>query len=168
MNLSRKTRLIMKTDTDPLIQKYAAGPELLRAAVTGMTREEVLAHPIPGKWSTLELVCHLADFEPIYADRMKRVIAEDRPALPSGDPNVFAAHLAYQERELEEELALIEITRRQMVRILSTLRPAAFARTGRHSADGDLTLEVLLSRIEHHIPHHVQFVAEKRKALAAR
>ena len=32
-----------------LIADYEAGPELLRAAVAGMTREELLARPVPGK-----------------------------------------------------------------------------------------------------------------------
>ena len=70
----------------PLIDEYVAGPQTLRRAVSGMTREQLLARPIPGKWSTLEVVCHLADFEPIYADRMKRVIATERPLLLSDCP----------------------------------------------------------------------------------
>lgn len=155
-------------DTKTLITQYAAGSGELRAAVAGMTREQVLARPVPGKWSTLEVVCHLADFEPIYADRMKRVIAENEPNLPSGDPDVFAARLAYHDRDLGEELNLIDVTRRQMLRILSQLAPADFARTGRHTMDGPLTLEELLHRITIHIPHHVQFIAEKRAALASR
>ena len=43
--------------------------ELLRNAVAGMTREQLVARPVPGRWSTLEVVCHVADFEPILADR---------------------------------------------------------------------------------------------------
>ena len=46
-----------------------------------MTQEQLIARPIPGKWSTLEVVCHLADFEIVYADRIKRVIAENEPTL---------------------------------------------------------------------------------------
>jgi uncharacterized damage-inducible protein DinB len=58
-----------------LIDAYLAGTTALRQAVTGMSREQLLARPVSGKWSTLEVVCHLADFDPILADRMKRVIA---------------------------------------------------------------------------------------------
>ena len=47
---------------------------MLREAVAGLSTEQVRARPVPGKWSTLEVVCHLADFEPIYADRMKLVV----------------------------------------------------------------------------------------------
>src|SRR5712692_8653066 len=115
-----------------LIDPYLAGVQTLREAVAGMSREQRTARPVAGKWSTLEVVCHLADFEPVLADRMKRVIAEDRPTLVGADETRFAAALAYHQRELEEELAIVEKTRRQMARILRTLPDAALARVGVH------------------------------------
>jgi hypothetical protein len=151
---------------DALIEEYLAGPGVLRRAVSGLTRDELLARPIPGRWSTQEIVCHLADYEPIYADRMKRVIAIKEPELLKGDPGLFAARLAYDQRDVDEELALIEITRKQMARILRALKPEDFQRKGGHSRDGALTLEVLLRRITAHIPHHVRFIEEKRRAMA--
>ena len=148
-----------------LVDDYLAGTALLRKAVAGMSREQVLARPVPGKWSTLEVVCHLADFEPILADRMKRVIALDRPSLFGADENRFAAELAYQARDLDEELILIEQTRRQMARILSTLGTDALARVGVHNERGPLTLEQLLAGATRHIAHHVKFIRDKRQAL---
>jgi hypothetical protein len=97
---------------------------------------------------------------------MKRVIALKEPELLKGDPGLFAARLAYDMRDVEEELALIEITRKQMARILRALTPEDFQRQGGHSRDGALTLEVLLQRITAHIPHHVRFIEEKRRAMA--
>src|SRR5215510_2337909 len=99
---------------DQIINDYTAGPQLLREAVKGMTREQVLARPVAGKWSTLEVVTHLSDFEIVYADRIKRIIAENRPTLPDGDENAFAAHLAYQNRDLEEELQVLGSIRAQV------------------------------------------------------
>ena len=151
-----------------LIDQYLAGPDLLRSAVAGMTGQQLHARPIAGKWSTQEVVCHLAEYEPIYADRMKRVIALEEPELLKGDPALFAARLAYGERDVDEELALIELTRKQMARILRSLKAEDFARTGRHSRDGALTLENLLERVTAHIPHHVQFIREKRRAIGMR
>jgi hypothetical protein len=148
-----------------MIQEYKSGGAKLRSAVAGMTREQLAVRPIPGKWSTLEVLCHIADFEPIYADRMKRVIAEDSPLLLSGDPDQFQARLAYANRDAAEELTLIETCRSQMARILSTLSERDFERTGKHSIDGPLSLATLLERITHHIPHHVAFINEKRRAL---
>lgn len=148
-----------------LIDDYAAGPERLRLATTGMSDEQLDAKPIPGTWSTRQVVCHVADFEPVYSDRMKRVIAEDEPTFFGGDPDVFAARLAYDQRNVDEEIQLVELVRRQMVNILRTLAAEEFRRTGNHFEDGPLSLETLLSRITGHIPHHVKFIEAKRDSL---
>jgi uncharacterized damage-inducible protein DinB len=147
------------------IEQYLSGPQQLRKAVAGMTHEQVRARPVPGKWSTLEVVCHLADFEPIFADRMKRVIAEEKPALLGANQDKFAGRLGYHDRDLDEELTIIETTRRQIARILKTLQPADFARVGIHNEAGPRTLEQLLTTITNHIPHHLKFIEEKRRAL---
>jgi len=155
-------------DYEALIDAYVSGIEVLRRAVAGMTAEQLLARPVPGRWSTLEVVCHLADFEPIYADRMKRVIATDRPLLLSAGREAFARSLAYHGRDIGEELALIDVTRRQMARILRDLPEDAWERVGvyRHEDHEELrSLRRLLEMITRHIPHHAAFIAEKRRAL---
>ncbi|HVS36360.1 MAG TPA: DinB family protein [Gemmataceae bacterium] len=148
-----------------LIDEYLAGPPALRKAVAGMNREQLTARPVPGKWSTLEVVCHLADFDPILADRVKRMIALDNPPLTGADEKCFASALAYQDRDVEEELSLIERTRSQLARILRKQTDAALQRPGVHSERGPMTLERMLTAAVRHIPHHVSFILEKRKVL---
>lgn len=148
-----------------LIDQYIAGSDQVLNSVAGMTDEQLDARPIAGKWSTRQVVCHLADFEPIYADRMKRVIAERCPTFFGGDPDTFAAGLAYQLRPVDFELQLIAAVRRSMATILKELTAADFQRTGNHAEAGPLSLEQLLVGITDHIPHHIHFIAEKRKAL---
>jgi uncharacterized damage-inducible protein DinB len=157
--------MLSMSDHKQMIEDYLAGPTLLRKAVGGMSREQLTARPVAGKMSTLEVVCHLADFDPIIADRMKRIIALDNPPLSGADENRFLATLAYQERDLEEELVLVEKTRSQMARILRQLPESAWARTGQHSERGPLTLEQLLALGIRHIVHHLKFIQEKRQAL---
>jgi hypothetical protein len=84
-----------------------------------------------------------------------------------GDPDQFAAALAYDARDTQEELALIEACRREMTRILRALPETAFQRRGIHSEAGPLTLQQLLTSVTNHIPHHVGFIQEKRRALGA-
>ena len=110
------------------IDDYLAGPALLRRAIAGMTPDQIDAAPIAGKWSTRQVICHIADFEPVYVDRIKRVIAEDEPLLLSGDPDLFAARLAYGQRDLETELRLIEVVRQHLAGILRTVSTETFQR----------------------------------------
>ncbi|MEZ5948640.1 MAG: DinB family protein [Planctomycetaceae bacterium] len=74
-----------------LLNHYETGPLLLVNSVASMTEQQLDAKPVAGKWSTRQVVCHLADFEPIYADRMKRVIAEREPVLMEAAHRVLPA-----------------------------------------------------------------------------
>jgi uncharacterized damage-inducible protein DinB len=148
-----------------LIDAYLEGPVSLRSAVADLSPDQLRARPVPGKWSVLEVVCHLADSEQAWCHRMKRVIAEPRPLLIGYDERRFAAELGYQDRDLEQELALVEGTRKQMASILRALPEAAWSFTGVHSERGLMTLEDLLRAEVEHIPHHLGFIVEKRRAL---
>lgn len=150
---------------DHLIQQYLAGPQQLRQAIDGLTADHLTVRPVPGKMSTLEVVCHLADFEPVYTERMKRAIALEKPTILGADENLFAKRLCYHDRNLEEELNLIAVTRSQMARILVNLPLDAWSREAMHSERGAMTVEKMVMTITNHIPHHVKFIEEKRKAL---
>jgi hypothetical protein len=148
-----------------LIETYLEGPAELRRAVTGFTSEQLLARPVAGRWSAMEVVCHLVDSEQAWCHRMKRVIAEEKPLLIGYDESRFVAALACHDRDLKEELSLLEGMRSQMARILRTLPEAAWSYSGVHSERGLMSLEDLLRAEAEHIPHHLNFVVEKRKAL---
>ncbi len=148
-----------------LIESYLNGPQALRGAVADMSPEQLRARPVPERWSTLEVVCHLVDSEQAWCHRMKRVIAESLPLLIGYDETRFASALACHDRDLEEELTLLEGMRQQMARILKTLPDAAWSFTGVHSERGLVTLEDMLRAEAEHIPHHIGFIIDKRKAL---
>lgn len=150
-----------------LADQYLKGAADLRAAVKGMTREQLLARPVAGKWSTLEVVCHIADFDPVLTDRMKRILAlhADVPLLLAADENLFVKELKYHDRDVEEELALIDATRKQMARIIRALAPEQFQLQGNHNKKGLMPLEKVIQMAINHIPSHLKFIDEKRKAL---
>lgn len=157
----------MSVEISTLLQAYEAGPALLRAAVERARPEDLGKRPVDGKWSIREVVCHIADFEPVYVDRFKRILVEDNPTMFGGEPDDFASTLNYDARDVAQELEFIEITRRHMLPILQSLDIEQYQRTGVHSEDGPLTLETLLERISGHIQHHLPFVEEKLAALSA-
>src|ERR1051326_5159886 len=144
-----------------LIGAYEQGVDELRAAVAGMTVEQLRSRPVPGKWSTLEVVCHIADCEQFFADRMKRTVAMERPLLLGADGFRYPEPLRYQEHDLEQELDLVAVTRRKMARTLRLVAPDDWHRTAVHSETGLVTLLQLLLHAVNHLRHHLRFVAEK-------
>ena len=97
----------------------------VRRVLSDMTAERLQARPVPGKWSTCEVVCHLVDSEQAWCHRMKRVIAEVRPLIIGYGETGFTAVLAYHQHDLKEELILLEGMRRQMAHVLSGLTKQA-------------------------------------------
>ena len=150
---------------DRAIDRFVSASVPLRRAVADMSREQLLARPIAGKWSTLEVVCHLVDSDQAWCHRMKRVIAEEKPLLIGYDETRLTQALFYQERDLEEELAMLEAMRRQMGQILRSVPEPAWDRTGVHNERGLVTLAEMLEIETEHVAHHVRQIAEKRRAL---
>jgi GNAT superfamily N-acetyltransferase len=152
-------------DPAPPLPAYAAGPETLRAAVAGMNAAEVRQRPVPGKWSTLEVVCHVADTEQFFADRLKRTLAMDRPLLVGADGWRYPEAVRYHDRDLAEELDLVTLTRRQVARILAGVPADAWERPAVHTELGLVTLRQLLHHAVGHLEHHVATIRDKRQAL---
>lgn len=155
--------------TSQAIDAYAAGGDNLAQAIRGLTREDMLCVPPAdagvGLWSIQQVVLHVADSEMVFADRMKRVIAEDNPTLLAFDENKWARSLRYDDQSAEDAAAIVELTRRQMTRILRSLPESAMARHGTHSSAGRQTLAEIVAKAADHLEHHVKFVHRKRAAM---
>jgi len=151
--------------TADLIAAYERGIEDLRTAVAGMTPEQIRSQPIPCKWSTLEVVAHLADTEIYFTDRIERTIALERPLLIGVDERPYPERLNYQGFDLAEQLNLFTALRRHGTRILRSQPPEVWLRVGVHSETGLVTLRQLVFQAVRHVQHHLPFIAEKRAAL---
>lgn len=145
-----------------VIARYAGGGPLLAYAVADLNPDQEQARPGPGKWSIAELVCHLVDTDLVYAERMKRIIAEDEPVLQAFDENAWIARLDSQNMPVEEAVNLFVANRHWMTRILRTCSEADFARVGFHSEEGPQTLAHQLSYMVNHVDHHLRFLFSKR------
>ncbi|MBP7933806.1 MAG: DinB family protein [Phycisphaerae bacterium] len=159
------TQTLESMSISDLLAAYAAGPAACESAVAGLTGEQLRTRPVAGKWSTLEALCHISDTEQLFADRIKRTMAMDRPLLLGAAGSIYPVPIKYQERDVREELDLIRLTRAQMVRILKLQPPHVWERTAVHSEVGLMTLWQLLQHAVRHLALHLAAIAEKRAAM---
>ena len=152
-------------DQAALLDSYLGGPDRLRSAVTGLNREQLISRPVAGKWSVLEVVCHLVDTDANTAHRIKRVLSEERPVFDRVKPDLMLAALAYHDREVEEEVGLFDLGRRQIARIPKASRSEAWERIGIVGDRGDRTVAQMMNGAVEHLAHHLGFVIEKRRAM---
>ncbi|WP_206294904.1 DinB family protein [Humisphaera borealis] len=148
-----------------LIDLYEDGGRKLVKAIDGLTEADRVSFPVPGTWSINQLVAHLTDCDLVFSDRMKRVIAEEKPTLTGFDESKWVEGLHYQSQSAPDLVALFDLNRRVMTNVLRLLPPEAFARTGTHTDKGVQTVEDILRYAVNHLDHHLKFLYAKREAL---
>jgi uncharacterized damage-inducible protein DinB len=148
-----------------VIESFAAGGDILRRAVQGLARDDLIARPGPGDWSIQELVIHMTDSDEIAIDRMKRILTEDNPPLLYADESAYITRLLPHEQSLEDALTLFEVGRKQWSRVLRRLPDEAFSRSGTHNRRGVLTLGEMVIGYIKHLEHHLVFLRAKRERL---
>jgi uncharacterized damage-inducible protein DinB len=138
--LERKNRLEILRGT----------PSRLKAALKGVPKAVLLWTPAPGKWSILEIVCHLRDMErDAYLARYRRILAEDTPALPDIDGDTYSLENDYRSQKLTEVLRDWTRLRRESLKLLAGAKRADWERAGVHDTAGRLTLADFLRRHAH-------------------
>ncbi|MBK5295513.1 MAG: DinB family protein [Vicinamibacteria bacterium] len=118
-----------------LIDQYRDGYAEVMAALDKATDAELDRRPAPNKWTSREIVHHLADSEMTSAIRLRRLIAEDNPVIVGYDQEQFARALKY-DRPITASLAAFKAARETTTEILERLTDAEWARTGTHTEAG--------------------------------
>lgn len=150
---------------DP-VEELAALFERLPAAIEGLTEEELRRPETEGKWSILEVVCHLADTELTQAWRIRRVLTEENPVLEPMDQDVWAERLGYGERDLEDALDQLRALRLGNLRLVERLSDDALERTSRHPERGAESLRTILELVAGHDGVHLDQIGRIRAAVA--
>ena len=136
---------------------------MIAATSAGISGSEADFSPAPGKWSARQIVAHLADTELVAAERFRRTIAEDTPALIAFDQDRWASALGYGDRRLNDSLDLLRSVRMANFELLRSLPEATFARTARHSERGEITLLDMLRTFTNHIDTHAKQIENARE-----
>lgn len=147
------------------LQRYVSGAGLPLRAIEGLSRDDLLAHPVAGTWSIQELIVHLMDSDLVGCDRMKRVAAMDLPLLIGYDQDAFIRTLHYDAVDVRQAAETFRLNRLTTGAMLRGLPDEAGARAGIHSERGKVTLLEFLKGYADHLDHHLKFLYEKRRAL---
>jgi hypothetical protein len=150
-------------ERDQLIAQYKDGYRAVSEALLKATSEELDARPGPGKWSTREIVHHLADSEMSGAVRFRLLLAEDRPAIKGYDQDRFAGRLHY-ERPHEASLELFRAARAATAELMGCLSEADWLREGTHSEIGRFGLDTWLKIYGPHAHRHADQIRVARSA----
>jgi|GEM_PF-535589 len=122
-------------------------PDRLTATLKGIPKKLLLWTPSPGKWSILEIVCHMRDMEEdAYLARYRRILGEEGPLLKNIDGDAYALEREYRKLKLGKVLGEWKKLRRETLKLLKNVKDDQWQRAGVHETDGPLTLDTVLRR----------------------
>lgn len=146
------------------IENVAATPARLRAAVAGLSREQIDTPYRAGGWTVKQVVHHLADSHANSYIRFKLALTEDEPTIKTYHENLWA-ELPDKSIDPEISFRLLESIHTRWVAILRAMTPAQFARTLQHPEMGRMTLDQLLALYNWHGQHHVAHITSLRQRM---
>jgi hypothetical protein len=121
------------------LDRFEAGPALLRQAWNEVPLEARRWRPGEGKWSAHEVVVHCADSEAYGHTRIRLLLAEADPVIVSYDENLWARTFDYHAHDVELAFQTLEAVRSNTVECLRRLPESAFGKVGRHTQTGVYT-----------------------------
>ncbi len=145
-----------------MIATYVAGGAKLVEAYSGLTKEQLLATPIPGTWTLQQIAIHLMDSDLIASDRMKRIACMEKPLLIGYDETAFSKLPGVNDLDAMEAIDIFARNRKLTAVILNKLPDDAFQRFGIHNEAGKVTLEEMLQNYISHLEGHLDWVYKKR------
>ena len=123
------------------------------SAIVRRTPDEQLRAAKIGEWTAKEVIGHLADTAEVFAERVRRSVAEDRPALPSVDQDKI--HLERRNNDADA-MALSKRLQAAHAAIVQTLqRPGTRDRIGVHAERGPVTAGWIGAYQARHSHEHV-------------
>jgi hypothetical protein len=139
-------------------------PEELENAIKDLNEYQLKTRFIPGEWSVIQNVHHLADSHMNAFIRTKLLLTETNPTVKPYNQDAWAETTDSLHTPLEESLAILRGLHRRWTDLLASLSEADWSRSGTHPELGAIKLEDILKTYSRHGVGHIEQI---QKTLAA-
>ncbi len=107
-------------------------------------------------WTTLEVLCHLHDFDGYFRGRAEMMRVQDHPDLPAYDHEAIAIESAYNKQELSTMLAKFCTSRQQTIAFFQNLSDEEWQRAGNHPERDSFTMTDAVMQVGLHDVGHLE------------
>jgi len=145
------------------ISTIAEAPAKLRAAVKGLSEDQLNTPYRDGGWTVRQVAHHVPDSHMNAYVRFRLALTEQEPAIKPYEEARWAELEDAKSAPVDISLALLDSLHDRWVRLLRSLNAEDFARTFRHPEHGVRTVDWLLFLYAWHGGHHTAHVTDLRK-----
>jgi uncharacterized damage-inducible protein DinB len=147
-----------------VLHGLSATPVVLETLLNGITEDEADYRPDPERFTIREALAHMADWEPIWRERIRLIAETDDPFLPGYDEGQWAIDNDYAHSVVAEQVAKFRAGREALTAYLRGLSPEAWERTGRHEEWKQMSIANLAALVLGHDGYHTRQIIEWRAA----
>jgi hypothetical protein len=140
-------------------------PAALRAALRGLSPQQIETPYREGGWTVRQVVHHVPESHMNAYIRFKLALTEEEPTIKPYMEDRWANLPDVQATPVEVSLALMDSLHDRWVRLLRSLKPEEWKRTFKHPELGTMPLEKNLALYSWHGRHHVAHITELRKRM---
>lgn len=138
-----------------MIDAIARTPSNLRAAVRGLSDDQLDTPYRTGGWTLRQVVHHVPDSHMNAFIRVKLGLTEDVPTIKPYDEAAWAKLADAKDTPVETSLTLLDALHERWLTLLRAMAPADFERTLNHPDwDAPMSLDTVLALYAWHGPHH--------------
>jgi len=148
-----------------LIDDIGETPAALRAAVEGLSAQQLDTPYREGGWTVRQVAHHVPDSHMNAYVRFKLALTEYEPTIKPYAEDRWAQLDDTQNTPIEVSLALLDSLHSRWMGLLRSLRPEDWKRSFRHPEMGLVLLEKNLALYSWHGRHHVAHITELRKRM---
>jgi uncharacterized damage-inducible protein DinB len=148
-----------------LIDQIEEAPAKLRAAVEGLSTQQLETPYRPGGWTVRQVVHHLPDSHLNSYMRFRLALTEDEPTIRPYYEDRWAKLDDARHAPIDISLALLESLHRRWVLLLRSLTARDYARTFIHPELGVVSLDKNVSLYAWHGRHHVAHITSLRERM---
>jgi uncharacterized damage-inducible protein DinB len=152
-------------DRPRFLAQLAEAPAKLRAAVAGLSDNQLDTPYRPGGWTVRQVVHHLADAHVNWYIRPKLAVTEDMPVTKPFAEQLWAELADARTSPVEPSLQMFEGVTARWCRFLASLTPGDWSRGFTNPEWGTLTVDDTLRANAWHTRHHTAHITELRKRM---
>ena len=146
-----------------LLDHIEQAPSRLRAAVQGLSEQQLDTPYRPDGWTVRQVVHHVPDSHLNAYIRFKLALTEDEPTIKPYAEDQWARLADTAATPVEVSLTLLDSLHDRWVRLLRSLQSEDWKRTFRHPELGLVSLEKNLAIYAWHGRHHVAHITSLRE-----
>src|SRR5262245_22867917 len=145
---------------EQVLTRLAEHPPRIATLTKDLTSAQLCARSKPDEWSANDVLAHLRSCADVWGNYIRKILAEDRPAIRAVSPRTWMKRTNYPELEFETSFRAFTAQRADLLSVLKSLPAEAWSHTAIVTRAGKVIDRTILHYAEGLVIHEQSHVSQ--------